>query len=316
MQISFAAPKPVVSAGSWVVGACEGGALMPAAVRADKASGGALTRGLKVSRFTGKSGQTLEVLAPVGLSVSRILLVGLGKPEAVTLKSLEIVAAQSVARLNTLGETSATFEIEAPQTVKKGEALKSTSVATHMAFGAKLRSYSFDKYRTKNLDEHKRSLAQLTIVVKDAAAAKKGYAASLAGVADGIFLARDLVNEPPNILYPAEFARRAKALGRLGVKVEVLGEAQMKKLGFGALLGGGPGQCAREPACRDAMEWHEEKGRADRLCRQGRVFRLWWPLVEPGGGMMGMKGDMAGAAAVTGAMMALATRKARSMRWA
>ena len=80
-------------------------------------------------------------------------------------------------------------------------------------------------------------------------------------MADGIFLARDLVNEPPNVLYPAEFARRAKALAKLGVKVEVLGEAEMKKQGFGALLGVGQGIGARKPACGDAMERRARKER-------------------------------------------------------
>ena len=78
MQISFVAPFDVTpSQGAWVVGAAEGGALLPAAVAADKASGGALTRALKFSRFTGKTGQMLEVLAPAGMKVSRLLLVGL-----------------------------------------------------------------------------------------------------------------------------------------------------------------------------------------------------------------------------------------------
>src|ERR1700761_1811652 len=108
MQISFAASGASAGAkipsGAWVVAASEGGVLTQAAIRADKASGGALSRGLKVSRFTGKSGQLLEVLAPTGLNVSRILLVGLGK--TLDEKGLETIGAQIVAKLQTLGETS------------------------------------------------------------------------------------------------------------------------------------------------------------------------------------------------------------------
>ena len=74
MQISFAASPSKIRAGSWVVAASQGRALSHAAVRADKASGGALTRALKFSRFTGKSGELLEVLAPSGLGASRLLL--------------------------------------------------------------------------------------------------------------------------------------------------------------------------------------------------------------------------------------------------
>src|SRR6185437_13760317 len=156
MQISFVAPASKVQAGSWVVAASEGKALSQAAIKADKASNGALTRALKFSRFTGKSGQLLEVLAPEGLGASR-LLVGLGKPEALDEKGLEVIGAQIVARLESAGETAATFEIEVPKASK----IKSGEVAAHLAFGARLRGYSFEKYRTRNLDEYKRHLNAL-----------------------------------------------------------------------------------------------------------------------------------------------------------
>ena len=73
MQISFVSPANAAS-GAWVVGAVDGAALLPAALRADKAAGGALSRALKVSRFTGKPGQILEVLAPAGLSASKLAI--------------------------------------------------------------------------------------------------------------------------------------------------------------------------------------------------------------------------------------------------
>jgi leucyl aminopeptidase len=306
MQISFAAPGPKNPSGSWVVGATEGKELQPAAVRADQASGGALRRGLKVSRFTGKAGQFLEVLAPAGLAASRILLVGLGKPASLDEKALETLGAQIVAKLHTLGERSAVFEIEPPKAAK----IKPAEVAAHLAFGAKLRSYSFDKYRTKNLDEFKRHLTEISVLSRDAAAARRAYA-GLSAVADGIFLARDLVNEPPNVLYPAEFARRAKALNKLGLSVEILGEAEMKKQGFGALLGVGQGS-ARESQLV-VMQWKGGKKNAAPIALVGKgvCFDSGGLSLKPGSGMMGMKGDMGGAAAVTGAMMTLATRKAK-----
>ena len=105
MQISFTPEGPKVQAGSWVVAASEGGHLTQAAIRADKAAGGALVRAMKFSRFTGKSGQMLEVPAPEGLSASRILLVGLGKPDGLDAKGLEVIGAQIVARLESVGET-------------------------------------------------------------------------------------------------------------------------------------------------------------------------------------------------------------------
>ncbi len=306
MQISFAAPSAKIQAGSWVVAASEGRALTPAAVKADKASGGAVTRALKFSRFTGKSGEMLEVLAPEGLSASRLLLVGLGKPDAVDGKGLEVIGAQIVARLESAGETAAIFEIEVP----KGAKIKSGEAAAHLAFGARLRGYGFEKYRTRNLDEFKKHLQSLKLATSDTAAARRAWQ-GLDAVADGVILARDLVNEPPNVLYPAEFARRAKALAKLGVKVEILGEAEMKKQGFGALLGVGQG--SERESQLVIMQWNgaRKKGAPVAFVGKGVCFDSGGLSLKPGSGMMGMKGDMGGAAAVTGTMMALATRKAK-----
>ena len=310
MQISFVAPSdvtPTQGDGAWVVGATEGGALLPAAARLDKASGGALTRALKFSRFTGKPGQMLEVVAPSGMRASRLLLVGLGKAEAVDEKGLETLGAQIVGRLHTAGENAASLEIDVP----KGSKVKKAELAAHLAFGTKLKSYAFDKYRTRNLDEYEKKLKTVRIVTPDLAAAKKAHA-GLAAVADGIFLARDLVNEPPNILFPAEFARRARTqLSRLGVKVEILGEADMKKQGFGALLGVGQGS-ARESQLV-VMQWNggKKSGKPIALVGKGVCFDSGGLSIKVGAGMQGMKGDMAGAACVTATMLALATRKAR-----
>ena len=313
MQISFVASAAITSGdtdgerGALVVAAAESPALLPAAVRLDKASGGALTRAQKYSRFTGKSGQFLEVLAPSGIKASRLLLVGLGKPESLDEKGLETLGAQIVGRLLGAGEAAASLEIELPKASK----VKKAEAAAHLAFGARLKSYAFDKYRTRNLDEYERKLKTLRIVTPDVVAAKKAHA-GLAAVADGIFLARDLVNEPPNILYPAEFARRAKTrLSKLGVKIDILGEAEMKKQGFGALLGVGQGS-ARESQLV-VMQWSGGKKSAKPIALVGKgvCFDSGGLSIKTGSGMQGMKGDMAGAAAVTGTMLALAARKAR-----
>ena len=306
MEISFAAPASKVQAGSWVVAASEGKALSQAAVKADRASNGALSRALKFSRFAGKSGEMLEVLAPEMLGASRLLLVGLGKPDTVDAKGLEVIGAQIAARLDGAGETSATFEIEVP----KGSKVKAGDAAAHLAFGARLRGYSFEKYRTRNLDEFKRHLETVKIATADAAAARRAWQ-GLAAVAEGVALARDLVNEPPNVLFPAEFARRAKALAKLGVKVEVLGEAEMKKQGFGALLGVGQG--SERESQLVVMQWNgaRKKGAPVAFVGKGVCFDSGGLSIKPSAGMMSMKGDMGGAAAVTGTMMALAARKAR-----
>jgi leucyl aminopeptidase len=141
--------------------------------------------------------------------------------------------------------------------------------------------------------------------------AKKLWAA-LDAVADGVYLARDLVNEPPNVLYPAEFARRAKALSKLGLKVEVLGEAEMKKLGMGSLLGVGQG--SERESQLVVLRWTGARNKNEApvaFVGKGVCFDSGGLSLKPGASMMGMKGDMGGAAAVTGTMRALAARKAR-----
>jgi leucyl aminopeptidase len=305
MQLSFAA-QPEAN-GAWVVGAVEGPDLLPAARKADQACGGAISRALKVSRFKGKPGQTLEVLAPDGAKASRVVVIGLGEAGKFDANAAENAAACVIAALSKAGETSVTLEIDAP----KGSRLKPGPLAVHLAMGAKLRSYTFNHYRTKDLDDHEFKLSSVKIVTSDAAAARKAWPA-LEAIADGMFLARDLVNEPPNILSPVEFANRTKALTKLGVKVEVLGEAEMTKLGMGALLGVGQG--SERESQLVVMRWNGARAKSEALVAfvgKGVCFDSGGLSLKPGGSMIGMKGDMGGAAAVTGAMHALARRKAR-----
>jgi len=307
MDLSFAAPHAVGS-GAWVVGALEGNTLTPAAQKADKAAGGALSRGLKVSKFTGKSGQVLEILAPAALGVSRILLVGLGKGGDFDGSKAENLSASVNGRLNTAGESAVTYEIDVP----KGAKLKAPALAAHLAMGAQLKSYAFNHYRTKNLDEYESKLKRVTIATDAVADARKAWA-KMEGVAAGMFFARDLVNEPPNILAPAECAKRVKAnLSKLGVKVEILGEAEMKKLGMGSLLGVGQG--SERESQLVVMQWNGSRKKSSEpvaFVGKGVCFDSGGLSLKTGVGMMGMKGDMGGAAAVVGTMQALATRKAK-----
>jgi len=131
-------------------------------------------------------------------------------------------------------------------------------------------------------------------------------------VADAVCFTRDLVSEPANVLYPAEFARRVKALERPGLTVEILGEAEMKDLGMGALLGVGQG--SRRESQLAIMQW---KGAADpdaqpiAFVGKGVCFDTGGISLKSPEGMEDMKGDMGGAGAVAGALYALAARKAK-----
>jgi leucyl aminopeptidase len=191
-----------------------------------------------------------------------------------------------------------------------------------MAFGARLRSYRFDKYRTKEKKSDKPTLAALKFVCAASNKAKDSYAVK-EKVADGVFFTRDLVSEPANILYPESLAAEAKSLTKLGVKVEVLGEAQMRKMGMGALLGVAQGS-AREPKMV-VMQWNglgSSSGKSGgkkksphqkplAFVGKGVCFDTGGISIKPAGGMEDMKWDMGGAGVVIGLMKALAGRKAK-----
>jgi leucyl aminopeptidase len=275
--------------------------------RADKLAGGAVRRALSVSRFSGKPGQILELVAPAGLKASRLILAGLGKAANFDSRAAERVAAGVTGRLFTGGEKVIRFLIEPPE----GAKIAGAALAAHLAFGARLRSYTFNAYRTKDRDEHEPTVEQIRIGTTNASAARRLFVA-LGAVADGVFLARDLVNEPPNMLSPADFAERTKSLAKHGVRVRVLGEPEMKKLGMGALLGVGQG--SERESQLVVMQWNGAK-RPDApplaLVGKGVCFDSGGLSLKSGTGMMGMKGDMGGAAAVVGTIHALAVRKAR-----
>jgi len=305
MQITFTAPS-LKGPGALAVAAFEDG-LSPLAAEVDKATGGALKRAMGTNRFKGKAGQVLDLLAPAGMAATRVLLLGFGKQSAFDGRAAEKAAASVVGRLLTGAENAVTFAIEPP----KGSKLKPGQLAAHLALGAQLRSYTFIKYRTKQRDEHEPTLANVAIGTRDVAGAKRAWE-PMRAVAEGVFLARDLVNEPPNVLSPPEFASRAKQLSKLGVKVDVLGEAEMKKLGMGALLGVGQG--SERESQLVVMHWNGARSKKDQpvaFVGKGVCFDSGGLSLKTGAGMMGMKGDMGGAAAVTGAMKALASRKAR-----
>jgi leucyl aminopeptidase len=269
-------------------------------------SGGAVTRAIGASRFTGGKGQNLTVLGQGG-EVARLMLLGVGKSRELDARNAEALGGAVVADANAAGQKTVTVVVDAV----KGTKLTPAQVAAHIGLGAQLRGYRFAKYKTKEKPEQKPSLEKITICVAGPAQAQRAYAA-LEPVIDAVFFTRDLVSEPPNVLYPAEFARRGKELSKLGVKVEILGEAEMKKLGMGALIGVGQGS-ERESQLL-IMRWMNgpKSQKPVALIGKGVCFDTGGISLKPAGGMEDMKWDMGGAGAVTGAMRLIAGRKAKA----
>ncbi|MDP3383749.1 MAG: leucyl aminopeptidase [Phenylobacterium sp.] len=278
----------------------EGAVLTGAAADADSQTAGVVGRALAQGRFTGAKGQILDLAAPAGHSAGRLLLVGAGKREAFDAVGAEHAAASAYGAVKLSGLT----------TLRIAFADDGAAQPERAALGVRLASYRFDRYRTKEPADKKPSIVKAEIVCADVEAAKAAFAAQSA-LADAIAFARDLVSEPPNVLYPAEFARRVKGLESLGLEVEILGEAEMEKLGMGSLLGVGRGSAKDSQLA--IMRWN---GAADPTAQpvafvgKGVCFDTGGISIKPADGMEDMKWDMGGAAAVAGLMHVLAGRKA------
>ena len=305
MKIAFS--KAAAPAGAaLIVPAFEDAKISAAHAALDERTSGALGKAIKAANFSGKKSQILELVGLQGAEGTRIVMVGAGKRADFSALEAEAVGGNGVAPLLKTQEKAAAFLLEGFSTDKA----PAGETAARAAFGARLRAYRFDKYRTRLEKDQKPALEKLTVITP-ATDAKTKFS-PLEKIADGVVLTRDLVSEPPNVLYPDSFAARCKALEELGVKVTVLGAKEMQKLGMGMLLGVGQGS-ARESKLV-AMEWMGgKKGEAPvAFVGKGVCFDTGGISLKPGPGMEDMKWDMGGAGAVTGAMAALAGRKAKA----
>jgi leucyl aminopeptidase len=303
MEIEFAAPGPVEGEplSAIAVPVYEGVALTAPGEALDLAAGGALSRALAGARFTGAKGQTLELVAPAGLHAARVVLVGAGPRQGLDAGAMEQLAAGAYQAIKGSGVTMLELRLDD----------LSEQEAARAAFGVRLAAYRFDRYLTREKPEKKPSVATVRISCRDPDAAAEALA-PLTAVADGVAFARDLVSEPANVLHPKEFARRVQMLTELGLEVEILGEEQMSKLGMGALLGVGQGS-VRESQLAVLVWRGAEDPQAPPIAFVGKgvCFDTGGISIKPAEGMEEMKTDMGGAAAVAGAMHALAGRKAR-----
>lgn len=201
--------------------------------RLDKQSSGSLRRASGAANFKGKAKASVEVLAPAGLEVKRVVLVGAGRvAENADLDWLKI-GGTVWGHASQRGAGSASLVVDAP-------AIGAEAVAM-MAEGALLRAYSFRKYKSKKASEGNDDGAsstgpvELLVHCADPTAAEAAFALR-AAVVDGVYLARDLVNEPANVLSPVEFAERLASLGVPGLEVDVLSLEQLQALKMGSLL--------------------------------------------------------------------------------
>ena len=302
MKISFAEPT-LPAKGVVVVLVGDKKKLSPAAKDMDKRTRGTLARAIKASRFTGKAGQFLDILAPAGVALERIVLAGTGKEKEFDALAQQALGGGMVGRLAISGSDTVMAMVDAG-------AGKAADVAANIALGARLASYRFDRYRTKEEKHKKPSLKSVILGVKGAAVARKAYA-PMDKIADGVFFTRDLVSEPGNVIYPESLAREAQSLTKLGVEVELLDEKQMKKLGMDALLGVGLGSVRESRIAIMRWDGNAKMKKPIAFVGKGVTFDTGGISLKPGPGMESMIWDMGGAGTVIGLFKALAGRKAK-----
>lgn len=257
-------------------------------------------RALDRCRFAGRIGEVVELFAPEGFGGDRVVLFGLGQENELTDCRLEEAAAAVVAQLLTGGETSVTLDLTKLSDVDPARA----------GLGARLAAYRFDRYRTTLEAHEKPSLKSVKIATRDPVVARKSWKRWDA-VVDGVELARDVVNEPANVLTPIAYAERLQTLGKHGLEIEVLTEQQMSELGMNALLGVAQGSA--NPPRLVVMCWNGGAAKEKPLLFVGKglTFDSGGLSLKPTLSMVDMKNDMGGSAAVAGLLYALAGRKAK-----
>ena len=264
----------------------------------------ALAEGAAAARFSGRVGQVFEGFATVDGTLRRIALAGAGEAGAGERKlHLERAGAALTAKYLVSGETAMVLDLSA--------AGLSADDAAAVLLGLRLRGWRHDKYRTRLSADKRPSL--ITVHVTGAPEGSEAAWGREAALAKGVEFTRMLVTEPANIIYPASFvAACEEAFTGTGVEITVLGEPEMEVLGMGALLGVGMGS-ERESKLL-AIRWNggAASDKPTVLVGKGVTFDTGGISLKPPPGMEDMKWDMGGAGAVAGAMLAMATRKAKA----
>lgn len=285
MRITLSANAGLPESGTAVV--VQNGARLdqPDLIRANEASGDALARAVAAGGFEGKSGQMLMIPSPAGTTLDRLLLVG--ADGAKTAKDVRRIGAKIAIHA----------DIVAAGKIK----LIAGAHALDVARGLALRTYRFDRHKTAAPGKMLAEVELSGDVSADALAA-------MMIEVEAVHFARDLINEPANILTPAEMADRIAEAGRkAGLDVTILDEKTLLRKGFGMVLGVGQGSV--NPPRVVVMRLGEPGEAPLALIGKGVTFDTGGINVKPVLGMWEMKGDMAGAATVAGAMLALARQK-------
>ena len=257
---------------------------------------------IKNENFKFNKLQTLEIISSDKLGYSKIIIIGLGEDQSISLRESDLIGGK-ITQLNS--KTNSNIDVLVSKNISNDESM------LRIGYGSILATYKFDKYKSKKSKTNFSKTIKL-VSNKNSQSLSKKFNHNKS-VAEGVFLARDLVNEPSNILNPEDYAKRIKGLSKYGLKVEVLNEVKMKKLGMDSLLGVGRG--SQYDSQLVIIKWDGLKTKKTKpLCFVGKgvCFDSGGISLKPGNKMEEMIGDMGGSAAVVGLMKSLALRKAKA----
>jgi leucyl aminopeptidase len=260
----------------------------------DTATAQAIDAAIAAAKYEGKQGSILS-LRGIG-DYARIVLTGTGDEGDRTANIRDAA-----------GKAAQEVKDEAQPVTLAGNLTQNEAAAAALGFA--LGQYRFDRYKT--VDKKAAPSQPVTVASVDSAAAEALWKTRYAALAEGVILARDLATEPANVIYPETFVDRVKtAMGSTAnVKIEVLDEAAMRKLGMGSLVGVGQG--SRRPSRLLLVEYSGAGTQAPlAFVGKGITFDSGGISLKPGAGMWAMKADMSGAANIMGAVLSLAKSKA------
>jgi leucyl aminopeptidase len=239
-------------------------------------------------------------------NIITLLLVGVGDDSELELKDLTELGGKVLKKLTMIGLTNALALFN-----NNFDSFSDVEASSKFVTGMKLAAYDFDKFKTKKKEDEKSSkLKDLYVEIEDAESARAEYEKASKAI-EGVFLARDLGNEPPNLLYPETYASRViEELEPYGIDVEVIGEREMHNLGMGALIGVGKGTTNESKLVIMKYNGGADDEAPLAFVGKGVTFDSGGISLKPAANMDEMKFDMCGSSVVVGLMKALAGRKA------
>ncbi len=272
------------------------------AARVDQAAGGALREVLDAEKFQGKLGYVTHLHTNGKLPSRRVVVVGLGRRADTTAETVRRAASAGLRRARDLGARSVAIEV-------LGDRLPARQRAQSLVEGAILGTYTFDRYKREKADK---IVETLRVVEPDGRRRREAADGARRGqvFAEATWFARDLINAPANDVHPTHLAQVAGEIAKAGgLTLEVLDRAECKKLGMGAFLGVSAG--SEQPPKFIHLAWTPAGRNRKKVAVIGKgvTFDSGGLDLKTPEGMLRMKDDMSGAAAVLGIMRALPSLK-------